>query len=54
VLVEEHDVERKPHPERVHRPAAADKKRIGRGLALEREAEQAGPEAGCFLDDHAL
>jgi hypothetical protein len=54
-LVEEHDVERKPHPERVHRPAAADQKRVAvRGLAAEREAEQAGAETGCLVDDHAL
>jgi hypothetical protein len=39
----------------MHRPAPTDQKRTPvRRLALERQAEQAGPEAGCLVDDHAL
>jgi len=50
--VEPHEIERKAHPERVHRPAPRQQQRAGRAPP-EREAEQPGDQAAGDEDLHA-
>ena len=52
VGIEPHQVEREPHPDGVHRPAAPDQQRAaGRRLGQERKPEQAGAEPARLKHD---